>query len=108
VGNELGIGEMKKAGALVRENVRDARNEVVKWQVTMVALVEGVQAEEIGHGTRRGGGAFSLSCDGCCVVGQVVDCVGTDVTMLGQDVELRDGGCQLQFAVGDGAGWVRS
>jgi hypothetical protein len=97
---------MKMAGALVRENVRNARNEVMKWKVTMVALVEGVQSEEIGHGTRRGGGAFPLPCDGGRVVGQVVDGVGTDVTMLCQDVELRDGGCQLQVAVGDGAGWV--
>jgi hypothetical protein len=97
---------MKMVGALVRDNVRDARNEVVKCKVTMVALVEGVQAEEIGHGTRRGGGAFPLPCDGGRVVGQVVDGVGTDVTMLCQDVELRDGGCQLQFAVGDGAGWA--
>jgi hypothetical protein len=59
---------MKVARTLVQENVRDARNEVVKWKVTMVALVEGVQAEEIGHWTRHGGDAFLLPRDGGRVV----------------------------------------
>jgi hypothetical protein len=66
-------------------------------------LVERMEMEEIGDGTRGGVGPFILPSYGGRIVEQIVNDVRADVECLGQNIELSNGGCQLQVAVGDGA-----
>jgi hypothetical protein len=43
---------MKMARALVGKNIGHARDEVVKWEVSVVTLVKGVKAEKVCDGSR--------------------------------------------------------
>jgi hypothetical protein len=79
---QLLIGEMKDMG----------------WDVEKVTLLEGTEEKEVCNGTL--GGAALLRCQ--VVVGEVVDGMIMNINGPGEDVELGDGGAELEFAVGDG------
>jgi hypothetical protein len=95
----LGIDEMKMMRTLIRKNIGHTRNEVVGWEVTMMPLVERMEAEEIGDRARGGGIPFLLPINGGRIVGQIVNVVRVDVEHLGQNIELSNGGCQLGTSV---------
>ena len=71
-------------------------------QVPVVPLVERLEAEKVGGGSLRGGGAAPLPEHRRGVIMQVEDRVLPDIGLVNQDIMLRNGGGQLQIAVGDG------
>jgi hypothetical protein len=60
-----------------------------------MALVEGMEAEQICNWAGGGGSPFRLPRDGGGIVRKIVDGVGPRVERLGQDIELSNGGSEL-------------
>ena len=103
VSKQLGVSQVPQARAVVSHDVGGARDVVVLGQVSVVPLVEGCQAQEIGSGASGGSGALTMPIQSGCVVREVVDGLLPDVSSLGQDIQLGNGAGQLQVTVGDGA-----
>jgi hypothetical protein len=89
---QLGIGEVKKARAFVRQDIGHARDEAMKWDVAVVSLIECMKAEYISDCPGCGSRAFALPSYVGGLIGKVVDDVGANVEGLGEDVELSEGG----------------
>ena len=83
VGEQLGVRQVPQAGAVVSHGVGGARDVVVLCQVSVVALVEGCQSEQVGCRSSSGGGPLAVPVQSRGVVGQVVDGVFPDVGSLG-------------------------
>jgi hypothetical protein len=73
----------------------------MKWDVAVMALMKCMEAEQICNWIGGGGSPFLLPRDGDGIVRKVVDCVGPHVERLGQDIELSNGGSELQITVGN-------
>ena len=51
---ELGVSEMPQSAGIISHTVQGARNKVVACHIAMRALVQGVEAQEVGASTGRG------------------------------------------------------
>lgn len=71
--------------------------------ITEMALVQGLEAEQVGRGANGRGGAFALPVHGGGVVMEVVGCALSDIRGMGQDVMVQEGASELQVAIVDGA-----
>jgi hypothetical protein len=60
MGEELRVGEIEKARAVISHHIGHAWNEVVERHVAMMTLVEGLESQEVGNWAGGGGGAFAL------------------------------------------------
>jgi hypothetical protein len=98
---ELGVVEVQKTGRVISHAVGVARNVGEFAAVTVVALVEAVELAEVGAGPVCGGGAFEHAGNGRCVVRARADGEFCDTVLLGDDVQVGDGGSMLEVAVGD-------
>jgi hypothetical protein len=68
-----------------------------------VALVEGLETEEVGRDARGGGGALGLPGEGRRVVRERVDGALTAVHLVDKDVVVRDGPGELEIRIGERA-----
>jgi len=93
VGEQLGVSQVPQAGAVVSHDVGWARDVVMQGQVPVVSLVECSQAEEVCGRPCGSGGALAVPVQRGCVVSKVVDGALSNVSSLGQDVELGNGAC---------------
>jgi hypothetical protein len=73
----------------------------------MMALVQGLEAEEVGRWSGCGGRTALLPADGGRVVGEGVQGAFKDVGGIGKDVTVGNGTGQFEVAIGDGAVRVR-
>jgi hypothetical protein len=101
IGNQLGVRQMPKAAAIISHGIGFPINLIEERYISVVALVEGLEAKETRCGTTGGGGAFSLQPDCCNIVRRVMDSGFPNVKFLRQNVMLSDTGGQFQFAVID-------
>jgi X-X-X-Leu-X-X-Gly heptad repeat protein len=106
MGEKFGIGEMPEARAVVRHGVELSRDEKGGGVVSMEALVEGLETEEVGGSSDGGGGPFRLPRHGRGVVGATGDSAFADVKGVSGNIQLNDGSGKLQIGVSDCAGGV--
>lgn len=106
MGKELLVREMPGAGTDVSHGIDGSREETVVGHVAKVALVQGLQAEEVGSRSCGCCGTFLLPSYGRSVVGEGVCSLLADIGVLGQDVTVGQGPGEFQIAVGDGSAWV--
>jgi hypothetical protein len=95
-----------QAGGIIAHAVVETGNEVVAWDVSMMTLMEGLGAEEVGGGACRGSGAFALPEQSGSVVGLGKDGAFADVETLGGRLVVEEATSEFEVAVGDGAMWV--
>ena len=93
MGEQLGVSQVPKAGAVVSHDVGWARDVVMQGQVPVVSLVECSQAEEICCRSSGGSGALTVPVQRGSIVSQVVDGSLSNVSSLGQDIELGNSAC---------------
>jgi hypothetical protein len=74
----------------------------VEGDVAVKPLVERLDPKEVGSRARGGGGALSLPEDCCRVVVAIVEGVLTNVGKVANDIVMRNGAGQFEFAVVDG------
>jgi hypothetical protein len=85
---QVSIREMQKSRGTVAHQVHGAWDEVVQWDVSMVALMKGMETKEVGDGAHSGRGNLALPGDSGRVVAEVVHSVVTNVHLLSKDVKL--------------------
>ena len=87
--------EVGKPGCVVCHGVQHARHEVVCGDVGEVALVQGLEPEQVCCGPLCGRGSLSLPREGGGIVVEVSYGRFPDWAHRGDGVVLRNGGCEL-------------
>lgn len=105
-GEKVSIRKVPEAGGLIGQDVERAGEVAVLADVAMVALVEGLEAKEVGGGAGGGGRSFGLPGPGSSVVGVAVKEALADVKQVCRDVGLDDGGSKFEVGVGGRPGGV--
>ncbi len=90
-------------GAVVRHHVGVARDVGKPRKVTIVALVDGLEPEQVGRNASGGGGAFLLPGKGRSVVRERVNCALAAVHVVDEHIVVRDGAGELEIRIGDRA-----
>ena len=101
------IRKIVQTGGIIAHAIVEAGNDVVAWDVSMMALMEGLSSEEVGGSAGRGSRAFALPKQSGGVVRLGEDCAFPDVETLGRRLVMEEASTsEFEIAVGDGAVWV--
>lgn len=100
---QLRVGQMPQATGIVGHGVDGARDVICASNVTVGALVEGIEAQQVGAGGGRRGGALGGPRDGRLVVAGQPNGAFVDGAMLGEDVRMGDSGGEFQIRDGETA-----
>jgi hypothetical protein len=106
MGEKFIIRKIMQTGGIIAHAIVEAGNEVVAWDVLMMALMEGLGSEEVGGSAGRGSRAFALPKQSGGVVRLGEDCAFSDVETLGRRLVVEEATSEFEIAVGDGAVWV--
>jgi hypothetical protein len=60
IGEEFRVGEIVEMEGVIAHDVFKSGNEVVAWDVTMMALMESLGSKEVGRGSGRGSRSLAL------------------------------------------------
>jgi hypothetical protein len=85
---QVSIREMQKSRGTVAHQIHSAWDEVVQWDVSMVALMKDLETKEVGDGAHSGQCTLALPGDSGRVVDEVVHSVVTNVHFLSKDAKL--------------------
>lgn len=94
---------MPSSRCRVCHQVDDPREEAIARHVTVVALVEGLESQEVRSRTSGRRGAPLLPPHSGGVVRECVDSAFADLERVGQYVQVGQGRGQFEVAVGDRA-----
>ena len=83
MGEKFRIRKIVQTGGIIAHAIVEAGNEVVAWDVSMMALMEGLSSEEVGGSAGSCGRAFSLPKQSGGVVRLGEDSAFSDVETLG-------------------------
>jgi hypothetical protein len=106
ISKQLGVSEIPKAGSIIGHGVDGAGDMGEKGAIAMMALVEGLDAEEPSGGFGGGSGTFALPVDGGGVVRSGVNGAFTKIKGIDQHILVSNGGGKFEVGVGDRASGV--
>jgi hypothetical protein len=103
MGKQVGIREMPETGAVIGHGVSWSRDVRDSDRVAVLALVQGLEAEEVRGRARGGGAAFRLpgGCRG--VVREGVYSFLTDIQGVDKNIVMGDGAGELEVRIADRA-----
>lgn len=103
MGEKIIIRKIVQTGGIIAHAIVKAGNEVVAWDVSMMALMEGLSSKEVGGSAGRGGRAFALPKQSGGVVRLGKDGAFSDVETLSGCLVMEEATSEFEIAVGDGA-----
>ena len=94
---------MSESTSIIGQSIVNAGNEVMTWDIAVVTLVHGLQAQESCR--RRNGGyrTFALPSDGRCVVAGARNGSFSDIEVGCYSSMMQETASQLEFRVVDGS-----
>jgi hypothetical protein len=87
---QVSIREVQKLRGTVAHQIHGACDEVLQWDISMTALMKGLETKEVGDGAHSGRCTLSLPGDSGGVVAEVVHSVVKNVHVLSKDVKLSN------------------
>jgi hypothetical protein len=85
---QVSIREMQTSRGTVAHQIHGYWDEVVQWDVSMVALMKGLETKEVGDGDHSGLGTLALPGKSGGIVAEVVHSVVMNVHFLSKDFKL--------------------
>jgi hypothetical protein len=103
MGEKVSVGQVPEAASIISHGVERAGDVVVTWEETVVALEEGIEAEEVGTGGGSGGGPFGGPGQCRAVIAMDPDCPFMDMASGSKNALVGNSGGKFEVGNGHGA-----